>query len=315
MSQERICVQKLSEVHKDTMNNIRNNSKNSDHFQKLSAAFWKTKLWRSGSEIKIAFLKDKDNIRIPRTSIDTMRGNPIDPLQTKFSNQDTDIIAAIKEIIQKRIIPLVNLKISFIDNPNDAQIRIDFDPDGGAWSMVGTDCLNQTDYTKPTMNLGWFDVGTVIHEFGHVLGMIHEHQNPLGKTIPWNVEAVDTWAKKTQGWDSKTTFTNIIQKYKSSSINGSEFDPKSIMLYFFPSSLTINNCCGTKQNFILSRTDAEWMNKIYPNGKNPNNIYNQMYGNNNESKNNLPLILGITIPSLLIIIGLIVFFSLKKKKN
>ena len=312
MSTDRICVQKLSDFHKNSINKIRDNNSPED-FEKLRAAFWTSKLWRQKSEIKIAFLVKESDISIPRTSIDTMRGNPIDPLQYKFSKNNTPIIEAIKEIVAKRIQPLVNLKLTFVDDLKESVIRINFDSDGGAWSMVGTDSVNETDHTKPTMNLGWFDVGTVLHEFGHVLGMIHEHQNPKGKTIPWNVKAVDEWAKNTQGWDSQTAYKNIIQKYKISSINGSDYDSKSIMLYFFPSSLTINNCCGTKQNFKLSITDAIWMNKIYPNGK---KLTNQFYSSGNKKKLNLSLILGITIPIvLIIIISLIVFYFLRKSKK
>ena len=298
MSQSRICVQKLSDIHKNTIQGLKIKSNSPSHFEKLQAAFWNQKLWRKGTEIKIGFLMNEQDINIERTNIDTMRGNPIDPLQIKFSKYKTPIIEAIKEIVSQRIQPLVNLKFTFVSDPKLANVRINFDPDGGAWSMVGTDCLNEKDLSKATMNLGWFDVGTVLHEFGHVLGMIHEHQNPKGKTIPWNVSAVDKWANETQGWDKKTTYVNIIQKYKSSSINGSDFDPKSIMLYFFPSSLTINNCCGTKQNFRLSITDAEWIDKIYPkNSFSPDKFYSQIYNSSSPGikSNNLTLILSIGI--------------------
>ena len=37
---------------------------------------------------------------------------------------------------------------------------------------------------QATMNLGWQDEGVVLHEFGHTLGFIHEHQNPEGG-IQW----------------------------------------------------------------------------------------------------------------------------------
>lgn len=45
----------------------------------------------------------------------------------------------------------------------------------------------QVGKSQPTMNLGWIadDVmledserGVILHEFGHVLGLMHEHQNP-----------------------------------------------------------------------------------------------------------------------------------------
>ena len=119
------------------------------------------------------------------------------------------------------------------------------------------------------MNLGWFDVPTTLHEFCHSLAMTHEHQNPIGKTINWNVDRVHQWAEQSQGWDAKTADTNIIKKYTKDQINGSEYDPKSIMLYFFPGIIVDNDegeCCGngTQQNFQFSPYDVLFLNKIYP---------------------------------------------------
>ena len=39
------------------------------------------------------------------------------------------------------------------------------------------------------MNLGFLDGGTAAHEFGHAIGLAHEHQNPAGG-IQWNEEVV-----------------------------------------------------------------------------------------------------------------------------
>ena len=122
------------------------------------------------------------------------------------------------------------------------------------------------------MNFGWFDVPTTMHEFGHLIGLIHEHQNPSGQKIQWDTKKVIEWAKETQGWSEETTKENIINKYDKNSINGSDFDPLSIMLYFFPGSLTTNNK-GTQQNF-------EWINKTYNpvNGITPETFYENTYG-------------------------------------
>src|SRR3954469_14295714 len=66
----------------------------------------------------------------------------------------------------------------------DAEIRVSFDPSDGAWSYIGTDCRSiPTD--QPTMNLGFQDGGTSAHEFGHAIGLGHEHQNPQGG-MQWN---------------------------------------------------------------------------------------------------------------------------------
>ena len=115
---------------------------------------------------------------------------------------------------------------------------------------------------KKTLNYGWIDAKTISHEVGHVLSMIHEHQNPNGQTISWNEDIVYKWAETTQGWDKETTVHNIIVKYKVDEINGSDFDPMSIMLYFFPGDLTTNNK-GTHQNLRLSAYDVEYLNSVY----------------------------------------------------
>ncbi|UBF30354.1 hypothetical protein K9N68_34685 (plasmid) [Kovacikia minuta CCNUW1] len=80
-----------------------------------------------------------------------------------------------------------NLSFDF-NNAPDAEIRIAFDPNDGAWSYIGTDCLS-IPKDQPTMNLGFLDGGTAAHEFGHAIGLGHEHQNPEGG-IEWNEEVV-----------------------------------------------------------------------------------------------------------------------------
>src|SRR4051812_1948479 len=51
-----------------------------------------------------------------------------------------------------------NLKFDFNNAPN-AEIRIAFDPNDGAWSYIGTDCKGIA-LREPTMNLGFLDGGT-----------------------------------------------------------------------------------------------------------------------------------------------------------
>ena len=138
-----------------------------------------------------------------------------------------------------------NMKFEFDNSPN-ADIRIAFDSNDGAWSYVGTDCrgipLNQ-----PTMNLGFLDGGTAAHEFGHAIGLAHEHQNPRGG-IQWNEKVViEELAKSPNFWDEATARHNVLHKYSVDQINGTDFDPDSIMLYFFPVSWTRNGI-ATKAN-------------------------------------------------------------------
>ncbi len=156
-----------------------------------------------------------------------------------------------------------NLKFEF-DNAPNAEIRISFDPNDGAWSYIGTDARG-IPAAQATMNLGFLDGGTVGHEFGHAIGLAHEHQNPSGG-IRWNEQVVlKALAGPPNFWDEATTRHNVLNKYQADQIHGTGFDPDSIMLYFFPANWTLNGI-GTQQNELLSQLDKEFVAgaKMYP---------------------------------------------------
>ena len=240
------------------------------HYSKFSsvqrAAFITNTLWDIGTTLNVAFYPlPSQNIptwySISEVETQVPQGFQIDSIEydvRKISN----MADAVKYVIQQRLQPLVNVKFNWTNDVNNADVRINFDSTNGSWSYVGKQ-IQDIDKSKPTMNFGWLDVGTFIHEFCHTLGMIHEHQNPFGKGIQWNVPAVYQWASETQGWDKTVTDTNILDKYNSDSINGSNYDPLSIMLYFYPASLTTNGV-GTTENHQLSPTDKQWLSSIYP---------------------------------------------------
>jgi hypothetical protein len=126
-------------------------------------------------------------------------------------------------------------------------------------------------------------------------------------------------AKESQCWNEETTRQNIINKYNKNSINGSDFDPLSIMLYFFPASLTTNNI-GTEQNFRLSGQDVIWIDKMYhKDGQiSPENFYKNTYGVSLDSKSNTKSSnLSITFIILIgigISIGIFIFLIIIKKR-
>jgi hypothetical protein len=158
---------------------------------------------------------------------------------------------------------VANIKFEF-DNSLNSEIRIAFDPNDGAWSYIGVDCRGIPS-NQPTMNLGFLDGGTAAHEFGHAIGLAHEHQNPDGG-IQWNEAVVlRELAGPPNNWDEETIRHNVLRKYSADQIMGTKFDPDSIMLYFFPDSWTLNGK-GTKANDILSSMDKQFVAgaQMYP---------------------------------------------------
>lgn len=320
LSQLYICAQPLSEKDEKFLNKISDDSPQEQ--LGLKAAYFKNKLFRQGSTINIGFMSNPPPKlqRTPSTRTVDANGSPIlyDPLQKKVEKMD--IKEAIQLIVKERIQPMVNLKLVFNKNIRQCQIRITFDPKSGAWSYVGTDSLNMPPQ-KQTMNLGWFDVATTMHEFMHAIGFVHEHQSPYGKGIDWNLPELYKWAKTSQGWSDSQTNAQIVKRYKTTEVNGSDFDPLSVMLYFYPSKLTKDNK-GTTMNLRLSKTDIKYANTIYPvKGFDVDTFYNSIYGDgashsiteNFELPNNVKIILIVV--SIIIALILLYFLFLKLSKK
>jgi hypothetical protein len=165
-----------------------------------------------------------------------------------------------------------NIKLKFVAS-GDAEIRISFSADAGSWSAVGTDALVERFFPKfqPTMNYGWLKASTgddeyervVVHEFGHALGCIHEHQSPK-VSLQWNkAEVYRSFSGSPNFWTKEQIDFNILQKYSKTQTNSTKFDSDSIMLYHFPSSLFLDHR-ATPLNTKLSKQDKEFIAQMYP---------------------------------------------------
>jgi hypothetical protein len=205
-------------------------------------ALVKRKMWANGRTLRVRFLDGSDFLR--RKVVE-------------YANAWTEH---------------ANLRFDFGNDPR-AEIRVSFtfDP-GSSWSALGTDALVDRYFPRhqPTMNFGWFEDATpeaelrrvILHEFGHAIGCIHEHQNPLNG-IEWNEQAVlEHFSGWPNQWDEATIRFNVLDKYSRPQIKGTEFDQDSIMLYAFPPELTRNGV-GTKENDRLSAKDIEFIRKAY----------------------------------------------------
>jgi len=192
-------------------------------------------------------------------------------ITVSFLDGDPALQEKVKAAALKWTAPgLANLRLQFRKDNTDTDVRISF-KFSGSWSSVGTTC-RQVPAPQPTMNYGWLDKNStqaeieevVLHEFGHALGLIHEHQNPAGG-IKWNKKKViEDLSGPPNNWDTETIAFNVFEPATKKETNFTgKMDVDSIMMYPFPASWTTDGF-STKTNGKLSATDKEFIHKQYP---------------------------------------------------
>jgi hypothetical protein len=137
-----------------------------------------------------------------------------------------------------------------------SQIRIACDPGGGNHSEVGRSCL-KIPAGKPTMNLDDVTQQVIMHEFGHALGLQHEHQSPDPQNpVIWkNGGQVVIEEMRKQGWSENYTRENILNRLPKAAacIGDPHFNPGSIMVYPIPADWTANGFSLNQNNSISDR--------------------------------------------------------------
>ena len=216
----------------------------------LKLALARKKLWPNGHTLRIRF----------------------DWKGSKYATQP-----AAQQIIERRVkefagqwLEFANLHFDYGNYP-DATIRITFNPNVGSWSYIGTDNLS-IPANQPTMNLGWLTPTSsnetysqvVLHEFGHVIGCIHEHSTEIAQ-IKWKKDLVYQWYKDNCGWDKPKVDWNVFY-IEASSNHSDKFDAESIMTYPILKEHTEDGF-HVEWRSQLSKEDKEFIAKIYPKGQ------------------------------------------------
>jgi len=201
------------------------------------AGLWLASRWPPGAQIKIAFLD----------------GDP--GLQARVE-------AAARLWTQPGH---ANLFFDFSAAKEKAHIRISFAQEG-SWSVLGTTC-RRIPAGEPTMNFGWLKPEStdaelervVLHEFGHALGLVHEHQLPLGG-IQWNKQAV--YDDLEPRWSREKIERNVFATIDPTEAAITRLDPSSIMMYPIKKGWTENGF-STRLNTKLSATDVAFIRAMY----------------------------------------------------
>lgn len=177
-----------------------------------------------------------------------------------------------KTMVKKGILewsPYTNLHFKFV-NSDDGDIRISGNSGSGSWSAIGTRALAWKP-SEPTMSIDFANTeetvrADVLHEFGHALGLMHEHLHPQ-RSLSFNAEAT---YKHFEGRDFKRDEVDaqILEQVETANVKTSEYDKTSIMHYPFP-AVTINNGDEIPFPTQLSDGDKNFISSLYPRDDTP----------------------------------------------
>ncbi len=169
----------------------------------------------------------------------------------------------------------IGVRFEEVSDRGNAEVRVGFLAGDGHWSYVGREVLQQGKDDR-TLNLdptdriasGAYGVDVACHELGHTLGFPHEHQNPKAGIV-WDEEAVyRALSAPPNNWPREVTFSNILAKIPPDRVQGSNWDPDSIMHYPFEPGLILKPEqyyeTGLTPAGGLSARDVTWVKTFYP---------------------------------------------------
>ena len=234
---------------------LENTTRDDDSTVSLAVQHWKT--WPIGWVIIIFF----------------------DPKSCKRNSVPPEVLDKVKEYANHWS-RFANITFNFLDDHDNADVRVAFEKGHGHYSAVGNHC-RFLPKDRPTMNLDPTELNTgvldqdphrfqqiVLHEFGHVLGCIHEHSQP-NAVIKWNKPYIyKFYSKHPNRWSKQEVDANIFKHYprtsaQDGSIDCTQFDKLSIMQYQFGSAFTTDGR-SMSGGTDLSFSDRQLISYCYP---------------------------------------------------
>jgi len=163
-----------------------------------------------------------------------------------------------------------NLNFDFDSGLSHHDIRIKFNA-GMNDSKIGSDNLSFDNNNEETMKYlslnessSEEDFGRyAVHEFGHAIGLIHEHLHPDFNFKLDETKLTEYYTGEPFHYTPNECQNNLFRDYARNVIRYSEFDKDSIMMYPIPADANSN---GKEylQNWKLSDTDKKFIAAMYP---------------------------------------------------
>lgn len=156
--------------------------------------------------------------------------------------------------------------VRFVFNQSGASdIRVGFQSNDGNWSAPGLAAKTNDRYRNRSMNLvlagrpPHMQRRRILHEFGHALGLAHEHRSPTAN-IRWNEQEVIKAYKNV--WPPEKVRRQVLNRLDETQTHFTAFDPASIMLYPIPQKWNYN---GFERgwNTQLSEMDKKFIGTLY----------------------------------------------------
>ncbi len=194
------------------------------------------KLWNIGSEVRYCFLDGEESYK---TTVQ-------DAIETWLQYANIDFVESCS---------------------GNAEVKVSFEQ-GGSWSYVGTDALG-IEEDEPTINLEYvkFDPDssyarqTALHEFGHVLGLVHEFSNPSAGELFDRDAVIQYFFGPPNHWPVSQIEAMFFGK---EDYPGSRpYDPTSIMNLSVPESILLPGK-AVKPGTTLSESDKSYISSLYP---------------------------------------------------
>jgi hypothetical protein len=195
--------------------------------------------WTDGSQLRVAFLNDPYGLK-----------NQVLSIANQWHTRG-------------------HANVTFVESDAaQSNIRVTF-TGAGYWSLIGTQADIQPG--RATLCLGFRSAPdstklrrVVLHEFGHALGLIHEHQQPLS-TIHWDAQACYRYYEGPPNcWTPQMVDSNVLRRNpESSALAHTGFDENSIMEYPVDPNLTTDHK-AIGWNTDLSPLDRQFIATVYP---------------------------------------------------